>query len=149
MQEGNKSLLYFAYGEHMNVDEMRRAFPMARMVELSRLEGYALCFVGRDGAARPALEAKEGASVPGRVWALPETQAEALDEAASCPYAARREIRLMTVGGMKLPVLVYITVSGQSRGRPSFVDYDIMRDAYEAAGEPAEPLFEAAKKSAP
>ena len=143
MQEGTRNLLYFAYGEHMSEDEMLRAFPHAR------LAGYALCFTGRDGAAKPGIEPREGASVPGRVWSLPETEIDALDSAIGGPTAARREIRSMNVGGMNLPVLVYVTTPGQTKGRPGFLDYTIMQEAYQAAGEDAAPLVEAAKKAAP
>ena len=149
MQEGTRNLLYFAYGEHMSEDEMLRAFPHARMAGLARLDGYALCFTGRDGAAKPGIEPHEGASVPGRVWSLPETEIDALDSAIGGPTAARREIRSMNVGGMNLPVLVYVTTPGQTKGRPGFLDYTIMQEAYQAAGEDTAPLVEAAKKAAP
>ena len=144
MQEGNRNLPYFAYGEHMNEEEMHRAFPAARMVGMSRLEGFALCFLGKDGSARPALEAREGQSVPGRVWSLPEKEGKALDAAVDCPRLKRREIYVLPIEGMKLPVLVYTTVPGQPKGRPSFVDYTLMQDAYKSAGEPTESLFKAA-----
>ena len=50
MQEGNRNLLYFAYGEHMNEEEMHRAFPAARMVGMSRLEGLRCVSWGRMAA---------------------------------------------------------------------------------------------------
>ena len=50
---------------------------------------------------------------------------------------------------MALPALVYITVPGQQRGRPGFVVYDIMREAYAEAGLDVAILQEAAARSAP
>lgn len=149
MGENNQSLLYFAYGEHMNENEMLRAFPHARMVGATRMEGYSLCFVGRDGVARAALEPASSKSIPGRVWSLFESDAEALDKVADDPYFARREIRFVAVDGMTVPVLVYITVPGQQHGRPGFVTYDIMREAYEMAGEDPVRLREVAMQCAP
>lgn len=149
MEKGNQSLLYFAYGEHMNEAEMLRDFPHARMVGMSRLEGFCLCFVGRDGSARAALEVHTKKSVPGRVWSLYEADAEDLDRIADDPYFARREIRIVTVDRMSLPVLVYITVPGQQHGRPGFVTYDVMREAYETAGEDVNALRVLAMQSAP
>ena len=149
MQEGSQNLLYFAYGEHMNETEMKQTFPDARMVGLTRLPGYSLCFVGRDGMARAAVEPNSSASVPGREWSLSEAHADALDKIADDPYFARREIRMVTLGDMKLPVLVYITAPGQARGRPGFVTYDVMREAYESAGEDVEALKRLAMQSKP
>lgn len=149
METENQSLLYFAYGEHMNEDEMHRDFPHARMVGYGRLPGFCLCFAGRDGMARAAVEPSPRQSVIGRVWSLFERDAEALDRIADDPYTARREIRTLEVGGMKVPVLVYITVQGQQHGRPGFVTYDLLREAYEAAGEDAGILRRLAMQSAP
>lgn len=103
MQDKNQNLLYFAYGEHMNEEEMKKLCPQARKVGMSALEGYTLCFFGRDGMGRAGLEAAPGRHVPGCVWVLPEAQAEQLDQEADCPYFARREIRTFSIGGMALP----------------------------------------------
>lgn len=145
----NQSLLYFAYGEHMNEHEMLHAFPHARMVGITRLKGYRLCFVGRDGHARAALEPCPGSHLPGRIWSLLATDAEALDRTADIPYFARREIREITIDGMSLPVLLYMTVAGQPYGRPGFVTYDIMREAYDRAGEDIDALRALAMQCAP
>lgn len=149
MATESPNLLYFAYGEHMNVDEMQQAFPHARLVGHARLEGFRLCFIGRDGMARAALEPDPRESVPGCVWSLYETDADALDRVADDPFFARREIRSVRIDGMLLPVLVYITVPGQHHGRPGFVTYDLMREAYETAGEDMNALREMAMLSAP
>lgn len=149
MESQRQSLLYFAYGEHMNENEMARAFPHARMVGSARLEGFRLCFVGRDGMARAALEPARNHSVPGRLWSLYEDDAEALDREADTPFFARREIRMLTTEGMTVPALVYITTPGQRHGRPGFVTYDVMREAYEAAGESLSALRELAMQSTP
>ncbi len=149
MAEALKNLLYFAYGEHLNEDEMKRDFPEARMVGVTRLDGFSLCFIGKDGMGRAALEPNPKGSLPGRVWSLKETDADALDQIANAPFFARREIRFVPVDGITLPVLVYITVPGQQRGRPSFVTFSIMREAYEAAGQDIDQFIALATKSAP
>lgn len=143
------NLLYFAHGEHMNEGEMLRAFPHARMAGLARLEGYALSFVGRDGMARAALEPRAGASAPGRVWVLQEADADMLDRLAGDAGLARREICSVVVDGMHVPALAYVTAPGQQHGRPGFVTYDILREAYDAAGEDTDSLRVLAMHSAP
>lgn len=148
MGDESRQLLYFAYGEHLNEEEMLRDFPHARMVGLSTLRGYAFCFAGRDGMARAALAKNPAASVPGRVWALKETDGPALDRLADHPHFARREIRMVEIGGMTVPALVYITAPGQPRGRPGFVTYSILRDAYDAIGEDLGALLLTAGKCA-
>lgn len=148
MQEDGKRLLYFAYGEHMNESEMLREFPHARKVGQAKLDGFSLCFVGRDGKARAALEPDPRGSLPGVVWSLHEADADALDKMAGDPNFARREIRFVSVDGMTLPVLVYITVPGQQRGRPGFVTYSILSEAFESIGESPEKLREKAMNRA-
>lgn len=149
MREENQSLLYFAYGEHMNENEMLRDFPHARMVGFSQLEGFSLCFVGHDGTARAAVQPDQKRTVPGRVWSLYASDADALDRIADTPYFARREVRSFCIEAMTLPALVYITVPGQQHGRPGFVSYDLLREAYETAGHDPEELRELAMQSVP
>lgn len=149
MQCENRRLLYFAYGEHIHEEEMLRDFPHARMVGLSRLHGYALCFVGRDGMARAGIVPGSRVSVVGRVWSLCEQDADGLDRHHQAPYAARPELMMLDVDGMKVPVVVYVTAQGQPQGRPGFVTYDLMREAYEGLGEGAERLRDLAMASAP
>lgn len=144
-----QGLLYFAYGEHMNETEMLRLFPHARDAGCARLEGYRLCFVGRDGQARAALAPSPGRSVPGRLWSLRAEDADTLDREADAPYFARGEVRFFAVEGAKIPALVYITMPGQAHGRPGFVAYDIMREAYAMAGEDPETLRTLAMQSVP
>lgn len=149
MHQENQSLLYFSYGEHMNEAEMLRDFPHARCVGYSRLEGFQLCFVGRDGMARAAIEARPRGQVPGRVWSLYDEDAGALDRIADAPHFARGEIRMVAVGGMNVPALVYITVPGQQQGRPGFITYDLMREAYEETGHDVDVLRQLAMQSTP
>lgn len=144
-----QGLLYFAYGEHMNEVEMLRLFPHARDAGCARLQGFRLCFVGRDGQARAALETCPGHSVPGRLWSLRAEDAGTLDREANAPYFARGEVRFFAVEGTQIPALVYITSPGQSMGRPGFVTYDIMREAYAMAGEGSETLRTLAMESIP
>jgi len=144
-----QNLLYFAYGEHMNENEMRRDFPSARMVGFTRLKGYSLCFAGRDGRGRAALRPDPGGSVPGRVWALREEDAQVLDRYFDDPFFARREIRMVRVDGITIPVLVYVPAPGQQQGRPSLVTYSIMREAYETIGEDVDSFNQTAVRCAP
>lgn len=149
MQGETQNLLYFAYGEHMNEQEMLREFPHARCVGISRLDGYRLCFIGQDGAARAALEPHPSKSIPGRVWSLYMSDESALDRVAKDSHHTRREVRTVSIGGMSLPVMLYISAPGQPHGRPGFLTYDIMREAYESAGEDTGTLRRLAMQSAP
>jgi len=149
MRGESRDLLYFAYGEHLNEEEMKRDFPGARMAGFARLKGFSLCFTGKDGSGRAALKPDAGASVPGRLWALREADAEALDRYFDDPFFARREVRMVQLDGMTLPALVYVPAPGQQHGRPGFVTYSIMREAYEAIGEDVDSFFQAAARCAP
>lgn len=133
MQNNQSNLLYFAYGEHMNENEMKRLFPNARMVGYAKLQGYTLCFVGRDGMARAGTQAQPDGYLPGCVWSLPSHEAEALDHLAGEAIYTRREIQSVLIEGIALPVLFYPSIPGQRHGRPGFITYDLLCEAYENA----------------
>lgn len=149
MDNDQTHLLYFAYGEHMNECEMKRLFPMARMVGMARLPGLRLCFVGQDGMARAGALRDPNGSLPGRVWSLPVEWADALSRAAGESIRTSREIRTIHIGEMELPALVFVSLPGQRHGRPSLIAYDLLREAYETAGENPEEIRGYAMQCAP
>lgn len=149
MQENQTNLLYFAYGEHMNANEMKRIFPHARMVGKTQLKGYMLCFLGRDGMARAGTQAHPESCLPGCVWALPSHVTTMLDRMMGESSFTRREIHSVLLDGIALPVLVYLSIPGQRHGRPGFVTYDLLREAYETVGENPEAIKGLAIQCAP
>lgn len=140
MQTDQTHVLYFAYGEHMNEYEMKRCFPQARLVGMAYLPGYRLCFVGRDGKARAGTMPTPKGRLPGRVWALPADKSEALAHLAGESVYTSSIIQTVHVQGMELPVLVYLSLPGQRHGRPGLNTYDLLREAYETAGENPEEI---------
>ena len=135
MEHHQTNVLYFAYGEHMNEIEMKKYFPHARMVAVSALKGFRLCFLGKDGMAIPGTQAHAGAHLPGRVWAIQAGDLQALDRLAGESVYTHREIHTVSIHGLALPVLAYISKPGQRHGRPGFLTFDFLREAYETAGE--------------
>lgn len=149
MHDKQSKLLYFAYGEHMNENEMKRVFPYARQVGKAYIKGYTLCFIGRDGVARAGTQACAEGHLPGCVWSLPLSAADILDRMMGVPVFTRREIHPVLLEGIVLPVLVYISIPGQRYGRPGFITYDLLREAYATVGENPDAIKGLAMQCAP
>ncbi len=63
------SILYFAYGSNMNLDQMAMRCPGAELGPVARLHGWKY-FINGDGYA--GIEQAENAEVLGCLWALQE-----------------------------------------------------------------------------
>ena len=59
---------YIAYGSNLNVAQMRRRCPAARIVGTAVLYGWRLLFKGSKTGAYLTIEQQEGFSVPVAVW---------------------------------------------------------------------------------
>ena len=75
-KKATQERLYIAYGSNLNLPQMERRCPTAKVVGTSEIKNYELLFRGV-----ATVEPKEGASVPVLLWKI-----EALDEAALDRY---------------------------------------------------------------
>lgn len=62
MQKNTK--LYIAYGSNMNIEQMARRCPTAKVVASTWLEGYRLRFMGGSYSAVATIEPSEDDLVP-------------------------------------------------------------------------------------
>jgi gamma-glutamylcyclotransferase (GGCT)/AIG2-like uncharacterized protein YtfP len=77
-------VIYFAFGSNMDPAQMRARCPSHRVLGVAYLEDHALCFPRRSPAracATAGLSAAEGKGVWGVLYALDETEIDALHEA--------------------------------------------------------------------
>ena len=68
MQKNTK--LYIAYGSNMNIEQMARRCPTAKVVASTWLEGYRLRFMGGSYSAVATIEPSEDDLVPVLVWEI-------------------------------------------------------------------------------
>lgn len=70
---------YIAYGSNMNLEQMERRCPGARVIGRGWLRDYRLFFAGRSEAAVASIEPAEGHAVPVVLWEITPEDEQALD----------------------------------------------------------------------
>ena len=79
--------LYIAYGSNLNLPQMERRCPTAKVVGTSEIKNYELLFRGV-----ATVEPKEGASVPILLWKIETLDEAALDRYEGWPHLYRKEM---------------------------------------------------------
>lgn len=130
-----KEKLYIAYGSNMNIDQMSRRCPTAKVVDSTWLEGYRLRFMGENGSSVATIEKAVDSLVPILVWKIQPKDEQSLDLYEGYPHLYRKETIHIKLGKKTLPAMVYI-MNGEkfSYGNPSKMYFDTIRDGYIAAG---------------
>ncbi len=127
--------LYLAYGSNLNVPQMAIRCPDAIIVASVMVEGYELLF--RGGGSRSAVATIEPAAnkrVPALIWAISESDEEALDYYEGYPRLYRKEILTVDIDGRPTEVMAYVMNEGYALGEPSSYYLDVIREGYNAAG---------------
>ena len=107
-----KRKLYLAYGSNLNVFQMRRRCPGAKMVGTATIPDYQLLFKGSGSGAYLTIEPKSGSSVPVGVWSVTASDEDALDVYEGFPdFYYKKE----------MTVEVKAEKSGKTREREAFV----------------------------
>ncbi len=103
------TLLYFAYGSNMNLNQMAFRCPDAQVVDTVRLEGYRLAFCMNGGGNGVATILPEPDSfVDGVLWRISERDEQNLDHYEGFPRLYGKESVLVTdQEGLKREVMVY------------------------------------------
>ena len=86
--------IYLAYGSNINLEQMARRCPTAKVLESKMLQGHELEFRGV-----ATIVPKKGAEVPVLIWEIGERDEIALDRYEGFPSLYRKEIFEMKVGG--------------------------------------------------
>ena len=142
------NLLYIAYGSNLNLYQMARRCPTAKVVADSKLQDYELLFRGVNGSAVATIEPKEGASVPVLLWDIRKKDECALDVYEGWPSLYRKEVLPVRLGGIERSGMVYVMNEGRPFGKPSPYYLHIIRQGYRDAGFDPRYLDRAAERSA-
>lgn len=144
-----KTRAYFAYGSNINLDQMARRCPNAKVVGPVKLEGYELTFRGRmDGSGVANIEPKEGSVVHGLLWRITPSCEAALDLYEGAPRLyAQQNVAVRDSKGRKRNVMAYVmTEQFREPAMPSRYYFDGILDGFRQNGMDEAPLLEALDK---
>jgi hypothetical protein len=135
-----KRRLYLAYGSKMNVSQMARRCPTAKVIGHTMLENWCLVF---NGVA--TIKRSRGCKVPVVVWEIQPRDEMALDVYEGYPRLYRKEMRRIKLNGISEMAMVYIMNHGYP-SPPSDVYFNSILEGYNCAKFDTEILYTAAKK---
>ena len=148
-----KRKLYLAYGSNLNVFQMHRRCPGAKMVGTATIPDYQLLFKGSKTGAYLTIEKKPGSSVPVGVWSVTASDEDALDVYEGFPdfyYKKEMTVEVKEEKSGKTSereTFVYIMREERSLGWPSGAYLRACMDGYRAFGFDYAFLMDALKAS--
>ena len=119
------SKYYIAYGSNLNINQMKRRCPTARVIGTGFIEDYELLFKGSKTGGYLTIEKAEGKSLPVAIWKVTEIDEQALDRYEGYPtfyYKADVEIDIKGIKTGKeyrKKAFVYIMHEDRDVGMPS------------------------------
>lgn len=103
--------LYVAYGSNLNLKQMARRCPIAKVYGIGKIKDYQLTFRGV-----ATIEPDKGKEVPVAVWQIQPSDEQALDRYEGYPSFYRKEdIQVQMESGECVTAMVYIMNRGQSK----------------------------------
>ena len=135
--------LYFAYGSNIDLEQMARRCPAARVVGPATLENYELAFRG-SGFATIVL--KKGSVVHGLLWSITPLCEQALDRYEGYPrHYTKEPVTVRGEDGREASVMAYVMAEEWSRhpALPSETYYGIIQRGFEENGLPVSSLEDA------
>ena len=132
--------LYAAYGSNLNVAAMRERCPNAVIVGTAQLADTALEYRGSAPRVYLTLTEEKGATTPLGIWAVTESDEEALDNYEIFPELYRKEMRHVQLteretGVVKdTAVFLYTMVDGMPLGTPNADYVAVCRAGFEDFG---------------
>lgn len=144
----DKKRLYVAYGSNLNLEQMERRCPTAKVVGTAELKDHELLFRGSSDSAVATVEPKEGASVPVLLWDIQPGDEKALDRYEGFPRLYGKEDMSVDMGDRTVEAMVYVMTPGREPGLPSELYYGIIQEGYRSAGFDPSVLEAAVQRSA-
>ncbi len=133
--------LYIAYGSNLNLEQMARRCPTAKVVGATVMRNWQLLFWGV-----ATIERSKGGIVPVLVWEIQPEDEAALDAYEGWPRLYRKESVRVTLDGKQVRAMVYIMNHGYPHP-PSRTYYETILAGYRSAGFDSRILREAARNA--
>jgi len=120
---------YIAYGSNLNITQMARRCPTARVVGIGMLKDYQLTF-----RRVATIVPQAGARTPVGVWEIEDRDEKALDFYEGYPRLYRKETVIVDMrDGTKVEGMVYIMNSGDP-DLPNEIYYRVIEEGYSQIG---------------
>jgi len=126
--------IYLAYGSNMNLVQMAKRCPTAKLIGPAVLKGWKLLFRGSEYSAVATIEPGQESEVPAILWELELEDETALDKYEGYPYYYRKETVEALHKGKPVKAFAYIMNPGRGLGRPNSKYLNIIKQGYESAG---------------
>ena len=140
---------YLSYGSNLNIFQMMRRCPSARIIGTSHIPDYRLLFKGSKTGSYLTIEPAEGSAVPVGVWEVSAEDEAALDRYEGFPdFYYKKELTLpikgIRTGKVRIRnAFVYIMHEDRKLGLPSRSYMHTCLIGYADFGFNDQPLFEA------
>ncbi len=130
-----KPSLYIAYGSNMNIDQMARRCPTAKVVGAAELEDWRLRFKGDNNFSVATIEPSAGYKVPILVWKIMPKDEASLDIYEGYPRLYHKEKMFVRIGKeLRLAMIYIMNADDYDYGNPSEAYYDTILTGYIDAG---------------
>jgi len=146
MDKMNK--LYIAYGSNLNLGQMAKRCPTARVIGVSMMGNWRLLFRGAHSGAVATVEPFKGGYVPVLVWEITPADETALDYYEGWPSFYRKEMVEVKLNEKTVTAMVYVMNEGRPLGQPSCYYYSVILEGYKDAGFDVDILRQATVDSA-
>ncbi|NCD09459.1 MAG: gamma-glutamylcyclotransferase [Negativicutes bacterium] len=116
---------YIAYGSNLNINQMKRRCPTAKVVGTGFIEDYELLFKGSKTGGYLTIKKAEGKSLPVAIWKVTELDEQALDRYEGYPTFYYKTDVEINIKGIKTgkeyrkKAFVYIMHEDRDVGMPS------------------------------
>lgn len=129
-----KEKIYIAYGSNLNLPQMARRCPTAKVLGKSELKDYELLFRGSKTGSYATVEPCEGKNVPVILWSVGKNDEFALDRYEGYPTFYEKENMPIELDGKTVDAFVYVMTQGHQLGMPSQRYVDTIAEGYQSAG---------------
>lgn len=136
-------MYYLAYGSNLNVQQMRKRCPTAKVVGQTILKGWRLRFRGKPDSGVATIEPQKGYSVPVGIWQISEMDEIALDFYEGYPFLYFKATIIIDLNGQQIGAMTYLMDETYPYNVPSFDYLCTIRDGYTAFGMEKQTLREA------
>jgi hypothetical protein len=126
--------LYIAYGSNLNLEQMARRCPTAKVVGKTELRNWQLLFRGCHGSAVATVERRRSSNVPVLVWGIQPDDERALDIYEGWPRLYRKATVRIRLEGKWVSAMIYLMNDGYPLNRPGECYYNVIRAGYQSTG---------------
>lgn len=125
---------YIAYGSNLNLEQMKRRCPDAKLLGTGTIRDYGLLFRGSSKNAVATIEPSIGEKVPVGVFEISDWDEKYLDCYEGYPHMYYKDSVNIEIHGEKTEAMIYLMHPKYEMGMPSRSYYQTIRQGYYDCG---------------